>query len=122
MKTVKCRSAAGGVPHVCCPGEPVVLGWTGWTSWTFTTTCSARCGGGSRRRTRFCRGQDRDQCRGERVQEVSCNEAPCGELRDLPSLTDCSCSSHIRRLELLAELVLLLRLLRRRVPVQVQEV
>ena len=70
----------GGLPHVCCPPEPVVLGWSGWTPWTFSSECSARCGGGSRTRVRHCRGARRQrECRGEREQEVDCNSQPCGE-------------------------------------------
>merc|ERR1719219_937513 len=44
-----CRFS-GRLPDVCCPPEPVDLSWSGWSSWSSWTTCSVRCGGGTRAR------------------------------------------------------------------------
>ncbi|XP_056004192.1 A disintegrin and metalloproteinase with thrombospondin motifs adt-1-like [Ostrea edulis] len=75
---------------MCCTGDLCnkVQGYAEFRSWGSWSSCSKKCGGGKRRRSRVCSFSGNAPCLGDTTEEQDCNRQPC----IINQLTCFSCS------------------------------
>ena len=84
-----------------CPGASTAVMFcnlddcpTSWTQWSEWSTCSAKCSGGTRTRTRQCTEQlnRKQRCKGDGSEEEACNTDPCAGWTSWSKWSVCSAS------------------------------